>query len=43
MKTMGFKDRGHSKYCFTNYEDSPDEEAEDDDIKDFNLPIKRNR
>lgn len=35
MKSMGFKDRGSSKYCFKNYEDSPDEEDDDDlDLRD---------
>lgn len=34
MKAMGFKDRGHSKYCFKNYEDSPDEDDDDEDSND---------
>lgn len=47
MKAMGFKDRGSSKYCFKNYEESPDESEEDADFEvDFNdqgfmLPKKR--
>ena len=30
MRAMGFKDRGSSKYCFKNYEDSPEEDDNDD-------------
>jgi len=31
---MGFKDRGHSRYCFKNYEsESEDLDEDDDDIE----------
>ena len=37
MQAMGFKDRGSSKHCFKNYEDSPDEEEEDDHRQNYSL------
>jgi hypothetical protein len=36
---MGFKDRGHTKFCFKSYESS-DEDEEDDDNYDENIQSK---
>ncbi len=29
MKAMGFKDRGHTKFCFKSYESAEDDYASD--------------
>jgi hypothetical protein len=32
MKAMGFKDRGHSKFCFKNYEEE-ESDSEDEELR----------
>ena len=39
MKAMGFKDRGHTKFCFKSYDE--DDLSDDDDQDDVLLPQKR--